>query len=391
MPKGRRAAGEGSISQRKDGLWRARLRYTDPITDLPAVVDLYGRTQAEVVDKLWGARRRIRRGDDAKPERVSLSTYLEWWLNNVAATTVRPATLRLYSGVIRNHLNPSAIAEVPISQLRPAAIAAIASKSPTRARVIAIAVLRQALDEAVRLHLLERNPAAGLRVPRVEQREMRVLSQEQAQAFLEAARGDRYYALFALALFTGLRQGELLGLRWADLDVERGRLTVSRSLSQQSLDAQPTKTRGSRRSIDLGPEALAVLLEHRERYGVGEWIFRDSGGSPVRASNLLRRSFRPALERAGITPPIRFHDLRHTAATLMLAAGVHPKVVSERLGHASIAITMDIYSHVQPSMGRAAAETLERLLSAGHAQGGSGGGSGAKTGPSTKRTTRRKP
>ncbi len=382
MPKGRRVAGEGSIRQRKDGIWRARLRFTDPITDLPAVADLYGRTRGEVVDKLWSARRRIQQGHDAKPERVTLAEYLVWWLENVAKPSVRATTYRSYEGIVRNHLAPSKIAAVPIAQLRPAAIQAVlgAPKTPTRAYALAIGVLRQALDRAVELHLLERNPAAGLKPPRVERREMRVLSREQVRAFLAAAREDRYYALYALALFTGLRQGELLGLRWSDVDVAHGRLTVARSLSQQSLTLQPTKTRSSRRIVDLGPAALQALREHRERYGDGERVFTDTSGSPVRASNLIRRSFHPALERAGIKAagkpsPIRFHDLRHTSATLMLSAGVHPKIVSERLGHASTTITMDVYSHVQPSMQRAAAKALERLISsAGQEHGGKGGG-----------------
>ncbi len=396
MPKGRRVAGEGSIRQRKDGIWRARLRFTDPITDLPNTVDLYGRTQAEVVDKLWLARQRIRRGDDAKPERVTLADYLAWWLENIAKPSVRPTTYRSYEGVIRNHLAPTKIAGVQIAQLRPAAIQAVlaASKTPTRACALAIGVLRQALDRAVDLHLLERNPAAGLKPPRVEHREMRVLSRDQVQAFLAAARADRYYALYALALFTGLRQGELLGLRWSDVDVVHGRLTVARTLSQQSLTAQPTKTRSSRRVVDLGPAALEALREHRARYAIGERVFTDTGGSPVRASNLIRRSFHPALERAGIkrageASPIRFHDLRHTSATLMLQAGVHPKIVSERLGHASTMITMDVYSHVQPSMQRAAAKALERLItagqSAGQEHGGKRGGRTAKPAARKKR------
>ncbi len=395
MPKGRRVAGEGSISQRKDGIWRARLCFTDPITDLPAVVDLYGRTRAAAVDKLWAARQRIRRGDDAKPERVTLADYLSWWLENIAKPTVRATTYRSYEGAVRNHLAPLPIAGVQIAQLRPAAIQAVlaASKTPTRAYALAIGVLRQALDRAVELHLIERNPAAGLKPPRIEHREMRVLSRDQVQAFLAAARADRYYALYALALFTGLRQGELLGLRWSDVDVTHGRLTVARTLSQQSLTAQPTKTRTSRRVVDLGPAAIEALREHKERYAIGERVFSDSTGSPVRASNLIRRSFHPALERAGIKregepSPIRFHDLRHTSATLMLQAGVHPKIVSERLGHASTTITMDVYSHVQPSMQRAAAKALERLITAGQSAGqeyrGKRRGSGAKSGTRKK-------
>ncbi len=381
MPKGRRVAGEGSVRQRKDGIWRARLRFTDPITDLPNTVDLYGRTQAEVVDKLWAARQRIRRGDDAKPERVTLADYLAWWLQNIAKPSVRPATYRSYEGVVRNHLAPSKIAGVQIAQLRPAAIQAVlaAPKTPTRAYALAIGVLRQALDRAVELHLLERNPAAGLKPPRIEHREMRVLSREQVRAFLGAALADRYYALYALALFTGMRQGELLGLRWSDVDVAHGRLTVARTLSQQSLTAQATKTRSSRRVVDLGPAALEALREHKERSAIGERVFTDTAGSPVRASNLIRRSFHPVLERAGIKrvgepSPIRFHDLRHTSATLMLQAGVHPKIVSERLGHASTTITMDVYSHVQPSMQRAAAKALERLIAAGKSAGQEHGG-----------------
>jgi integrase len=196
---------------------------------------------------------------------------------------------------------------------------------------------------------------------------MRVLAPEQVNVLLTAALEDRFHALYVLAVTTGLRQGELLGLQWEDVDLASAVLHIRRALQEVAgrLWLDEPKTAKARRTVDLPAVAVAALREHGDRMlaeaHLREFVFCDSQGGPVRKSNLIRRSFLPLLKRAGL-PRIRFHDLRHTAATLLLLQGVHPKVVQERLGHSQISITLDTYSHVLPSMGREAAAKLDALL-----------------------------
>jgi integrase len=200
---------------------------------------------------------------------------------------------------------------------------------------------------------------------------MRVLSVAQVVALLKAAKGTRFEALYVLAVTTGLRQGELLGLQWEDIDFTGAKAHIRHGLQQlgdRRWLAEP-KTARARRVVNLPAMAVAALRSHR-RHMLAEGhphglVFCDTRGGSVRKSNLVRRSFKPILERAEL-PPIRFHDLRHTAATLLFKQGVHPRVVQELLGHAQIAVTLDTYSHVLPSMGRAAVEKIDNLL--GHAK-----------------------
>jgi integrase len=199
--------------------------------------------------------------------------------------------------------------------------------------------------------------------PTGQRREFDTFTAGQVRRFLKAVRGDRLEALYVLAITTGMRQGELLGLRWQDVDVERRRLQLVRQL----------KTRQSRRAVVLSELAVTALVEHRqrqaaerERQGAG-WeerglVFPNTVGGPLDPHNLRQRSFFPLLERAGL-PRIRFHDLRHSCATLLLSEGVHPKIVSDLLGHSQIGITLDLYSHVTATMQAVAAEAMGRLLS----------------------------
>jgi integrase len=198
---------------------------------------------------------------------------------------------------------------------------------------------------------------------------MRTFGAAQVRQLLDAARGDRLEALFVLAVSTGMRQGELLGLQWEDLDFDHGTVQIRHQLQEVAgrLALVEPKTARSRRRVDLPAVAVLTLLEHRERMrvagrSIGEgYVFIDTEGGPIRKSNLRRRSFRLLLDRAKL-PLLRFHDLRHTAATLHLAGGTHPKVVQEMLGHSTISMTLDTYSHVVPSMQKEAAATMNRLL-----------------------------
>ena len=237
-------------------------------------------------------------------------------------------------------------------------------------------LIREALHHAVRWRLLAVNPADAVTPPRVERREMSVLSPAQAVALLVQARGTEFEAPITTALYSGLRLGELRGLRWRDLDLDTGRLSVIQSLQKVpggGVVARQPKTHRSRRSVSVPAALVGVLREHRHsqveaRLVAGDaWedadlVFTDALGRPL-SETRLRWAFWRLLREAGL-PRIRLHDLRHTMATLMLAAGEHPKVVSERLGHSTVSITLDTYSHVLPGLQAAAAERLAVTLGA---------------------------
>ena len=217
--------------------------------------------------------------------------------------------------------------------------------------------------------------AARLKLPRITREEIDPLTEEQSRQLLEAARGERLEALYVLALSTGMRQGELLALKWEDVDHEGGRLRVRRTLTHadKAIVLGEPKTKNSRRTIRLTKGTVSALqadlsrqLEEMERMGSlyqpGGLIFATEAGTIINPSNLRNRSFKPLLKRAGL-PEIRFHDLRHTCATLLLSKNVNPKVVSEMLWHSSISITLDIYSHLLPDMQEKSVVALKELLS----------------------------
>ena len=241
------------------------------------------------------------------------------------------------------------------------------SVSP-RMRQIVHAVLSRALKQAVRMRTIPLNPCNAVDRPRAPRREMTALDAGQVKKLFETARGDPLEALYVTAVGTGARLGELLGLKWVDIDFESKTVSIQRTLLDLNgrLEVGDTKTPRSRRRIDLPDFVVTALKNHRLRSPAQPhptaWVFSDANGGPLRKSNFTRRSFRPLLKKAGL-PPIRFHDLRHTAASLLFAEGVHPKVVQERLGHATIAITLDTYSHVIPTMQKEAATQLDALLS----------------------------
>jgi integrase len=211
--------------------------------------------------------------------------------------------------------------------------------------------------------------------PRGDPLDVQPLSPQEAERFLHAVSGDRLEALYTLAITTGMRQGELLALRWRDVDLERRSIRVTGSLQYipgQGLRLSQPKTRKSRRHVLLTEVALASLRRHgaaqsaeRSRRGIGwqelDFVFASRGGRPLYATNVIKRSFPRILKSAGLRQ-IRFHDLRHTTATLLLDQGVHPKIVSEMLGHSSIGITLDLYSHATPTMQETAISALDRLL-----------------------------
>ena len=369
----RRGNGEGSIYRKSNGRWCASLTVGYDENGKRRRRYIYGRTKTEVAEKLARTKVDALNGMLAEPTNQALSAYLDQWLENCHRPNIRESTYICYSSVIRNHINPH-IGGVRLSKLRPTHVQGLHSAlqrnsvSP-RMRQIVHDVLSRALKQAVRMGTIPVNPCNAVDRPRVPRREMTALDAGQVKKLFETARGDPLEGLYVTAIGTGARLGELLGLKWADIDFESKTISIQRTLRDLNgrLEAGEPKTARSRRRIDLPDFVVTALKSHRLRSPAQPhptaWVFSDAKGGPLRKSNFTRRSFRPLLKKAGL-PPIRFHDLRHTAASLLFAQGVHPKVVQERLGHATIAITLDTYSHVIPTMQKEAATQLDALLSA---------------------------
>jgi integrase len=374
----RRGNREGSVRQRPGGRWEARYSYVDQGGQLHRR-SLYGTTEPEARRKLRAALRAIDDGTlaTAKPS-DTVGAYLAEWHASIRGT-VRPSTWQRYGDHVRLHLTPT-LGRVKLTALTPSqcqrAYAALLDRGLAPGTVKrAHATLRRALNQAVRWRVLAVNPAAMAEPPRLVRRDMTTLDAAQARALLDAASDDRLEALWVLALTTGMRRGELLALRWRDVDLDAGYLTVTgtvaRAPGEGMVRAEP-KTARSRRRVELSRAAVVALrrrhaLSIEERFAAANlWQDRDVVLSTVLGGYLdftsLAEAFRELLARADL-PPIRFHDLRHTAATLMLARGVHPKIASEMLGHSTVAITLDLYSHVSPSMQQQAAAAMDSVLS----------------------------
>ena len=339
----------------------------------------YGKTKAEALSKLKKAMGDQDRGLTIVSERQTVEQFLTHWLE-VVRSTVKDATYANYETYVRVHAAPE-LGKVKLAHLTAQHLQALYAKklkqglSSTSVAHLH-AVMHRALHQALRWGAVATNVAEAAEPPRRRRIEFRTLNPEEARCFLEAAKEDRFEALFVLALTSGLREGELLALRWKDIDFESKSLqvmqTVRRSRIQKALIFSEPKTDRSRRRVILADVALAALRRHRltqleERLKAGSlWedndlVFANQVGKPVEAGNMLHRYFWPLLERAGL-PRIRFHDLRHSAATLLMSRGIHPKVVSEMLGHSQISITMDLYSHVLPTMQGEAAAAMEAII-----------------------------
>lgn len=373
---GKRGNGEGSISRRGGGGWMGQ--YTVHAAGGKKRRTVYGKTRAEVAKKL--ARALADREDglvfDAGGQTVG--GYLDRWLADSVKGSVRPKTFESYEWLVRKHITP-ALGSVKLSSLGAAHLQGLyrskldAGLSARTVRYVH-AVMHRALKQALRWGLVPRNVSEAVDPPKLQRKEIRPLSCGEARRLLEAARGDRLEALYVLAVHCGLRQGELLGLRWEDIDLEAATLQVRRVLTTAKEGPKFTapKTARSRRTARLNRPVVETLRRHHERQFeestrlADEWrdyglVFATTVGTPIHPRSLTGRSFKPLLKRAGL-PDIRFHDLRHTCATLLLSGGVHPKLVQELLGHATIAITLDTYSHVLPGMGDQTASAMEETF-----------------------------
>ena len=368
----RRANNEGSIYKRQDGRWVASVT-------LPGGTrkSFYGPTRAAVAQKLTVGLKAVQDGLPVPSDQLKVGRYLQDWLHT-AQPRLRPSTWHRYEQLIRVYALP-ALGALALSRLEPRHLERLYADGLTSGAAPATvrqlhAVLRSALGQAAQWGTVVRNVALLVRPPRLTRHDLTPLSAAQARALLDAAQAERFAALYVLAITTGMRLGELLGLCWRDVDLETGQLHVQHTMLRlpDGLKLREPKTPQSRRRIALTPQAVAALRRHRaqqamERLQIGaawadhDLVFANAIGRPVEQGNLLSRSFWPLLARAAL-PRIRFHDLRHTCATLLLQQGVHVKIVSEMLGHSNIKITLDVYSHVLPDMQTPAVDAMDRLL-----------------------------
>ncbi len=375
----RRGHGEGSIYLRSDGRWAASISLEGGKRKT-----FYGKTRKEVQEQLKTALHQQQQGMLVTAPQQKVGSFLAQWLEDVHKHTVRPRTYERYEGAIRLHLVPG-IGQYQLQKLAPQHLQKFYAKkieeglSPTT--VLGFhKVLHLALEKAVRWNLVPRNVCDAVDLPRRKRYEFQTLNQEQIHQFLAAATSHRLEALFVLALATGMRKGELMALKWQDINFSTGMLQVRRILTHMParlngkggyVEAEP-KTEGSRRSITIAPLALEKLKQHRVRqleyklkagptWRENDLVFCSSVGGHLHTSRDVFTQFKKVLNQAGL-PDIRFHDLRHSSATMLLSLGIHPKVVQEMLGHSQISMTMDIYSHVLPTMQKEAVSKLNDVL-----------------------------
>jgi integrase len=371
---------QGHIRRRAKGSWTV-------------VVDLGRHPQSAKRRQLWRSVKGTKRdaeallvhllhqretGVDAPPGRLTVAEYLQQWLDAYVRPNTAPKTLRRYEQLIRVHLAP-ALGSIQLTKLRPLHIQeaytnVVRSGRSARTALHCHRVLREALQHAVKWQLLGRNPADAVDSPRPERHEIPAVTPEAVQKLLAAAEQTSYGAMIHTAVATGLRLGELTGLRWQDIDLAGGVLSVRQTcqwLSREGFLYRQPKSYRSARPVALSPSTINRLRQHRraqleERLSVGpayldsDLVFADAVGGPCHPST-LRKAWLGITACAGMSG-FRFHDLRHAHASLLLRQGVHPKIVSERLGHSTVGITLDVYSHVTPNLQAAAAKDFDRVL-----------------------------
>jgi integrase len=368
---GRRGNNEGTIRKRSDGRWEGRVALPDGKSK-----SYYGKTRQEVARRLNQAIRDTEQGLPLPSERQTVEQFLTAWLE-IKRPKVEHNSYLVYETAVRRYIAP-VLGAIPLAKLTAQQIETMYARECEKLSPNTVQkhhnVLRQALKHAVRLGLIQRNPVDLVEPPSGKRSVIQVLTEEQSKKFLQQAQGTRLEALYWLALSTGMRQGELLGLQWSSVDLDQGIVRVVNSVKRRDgkLYLGHPKTKSSRRNIFISSSITSMLRAHRsrqedERQGYGlDWnnsldlVFPRQGGF-ILAQQTLTESFKRILRQAGL-PGIRFHDLRHTAATLLLCRGVNVKVVSEMLGHSSATMTLNVYAHVLPTMQQQAAEIMQQVL-----------------------------
>lgn len=371
----RRGKGEGSIRKRSDGTWEASIGLGTDQNGKRKRKSVYGKTKREVAEELTRLQNQKLTGMLVDDVKLTVAEYLDRWLSDSVKGATRPSTYQSYKSHVEKYIKP-AVGTIKLTKLMPLHVAGLysameADGKSARLRQMVHATIHRALKVAMKWGLVPRNVSDAVDRPQTRKIEIQPLTTDQARALLTTAAGDRLEALYVLAIGAGMRCGEMLGLQWADIDLKAGLLSVRRTLLELNgnLSFGEPKSASGKRSIRLPEVVVAALWAHKARmmqegHGANPLVFVTGNGTPYRRGDIRRFSWLPLLKRAGL-PTIRFHDLRHTSATLLLGAGIHPKIVQERLGHSTILLTMNTYSHVLPSMQDDAALKLESAMAIG--------------------------
>jgi len=378
----RRANGEGSIRKRADGRWEGR--YTaghNPETGKQIFKNVLGKTQAEVKQKLKDAIAKCERLDFIRSESITVGEWLDTWHENFVRTTMRPSTIANYETLIRVHIKPH-LGSVKLRDLSPLMLQKLYAKLMRSGRVdrpeaknqskgLSAKTIRNihtvifsACEKAIVERLLIGNPAHGCQLPPKEHREMKTIPPEKIGVFLDEARKSGVLEMYCFELATGLRRGELFGLKWSDIDFSTGSIFIQRQVQRIEGKVVETslKTKNAYRSVMVSKEILDMLTQMRERtVAKSEYVFPSPTGGILEPGS-QRKLLQRVLKRAGLEE-IRFHDLRHTFAMLALQNGVDVKTLSGMLGHYSTAFTLDVYGHVSAQMQADAAQKMGGFIS----------------------------
>jgi integrase len=375
---------KGSIKQRGDSFQiRVSLGKDSATGKYTSHFETFHGNMTEARKRLRELLTELDKGIFVRPGKSTLEEYLKTWLNDYCKPNLSPRTCELYEYMCNYHIKPT-LGKIPLTDLRPAHLQHLYSEkqsSGLSGRTVQLmhVTIHKALKNAVNAGLLSQNPADRVDKPKIQRREMKTLNERELHIFLEMARSTDYYALFYIYLFTGMRRSEAIALRWQDVDLLLCQLNVTRSMQYlynvpggSHVGFKQPKTQKSRRVIALSPSTVAVLREHSEAQNKqrqllelppakdSDLVFSHWNGSPFLPDSITH-AWVKLVRRCGLRG-IRLHDARHTHASLMLKQGVSPKVISERLGHAGVAITLDLYAHTTPGMQQAAADKFDDIV-----------------------------
>lgn len=368
----------GQIIEKSKGVWLIRVQNRLANGKRKSVAKQVRGTKKDAEKFLTAWLRDMDKGIFVEPSTLTANDYFDRWLEAAARPRVSQRTADGYAGLLKRYVRES-LGEKKLENIQPLDIQKVYAQMLQKglsARIVrhTHSALHNALKQAVKWGLLQRNPAEYVELPKVQHTERRVLIPDEAIAFIEVADEMKHGLIFEFALLSGMRPEEYLALKWSDLDFERGTAQVRRALVRHnnSWSFEETKTARSRRTVSLPQQLFLKLKAHKrkqaeQRLRIGSlWhahdlVFCSETGTPHSIPNLTYRYFRPILEKAGL-PQIRLYDLRHSHATLLLLADENPKIVAERLGHSTVVLTLDTYSHVLPTMQQQTTVKLTKLL-----------------------------
>ncbi len=324
------------------------------------------RLKKDAEKRLQARESEIAAGIYGKLEEITFQDFAKLWLEDYASLNVRARTLDDYSQVVRVHLLPF-FGTMPLSSITPGKVqeylaGKIRSGLSPRTVEKTLTVLKMMFKQGEICGYLSDNPGRFVQAPRKEHREMDFLNPEEIRRLLDAT-SPEYYPLFATAIFTGARQGELIGLQWGDIDFDRALIFIRRTFDQKHGYGPPKSAMG-RRTINMTQELISILKEHKAEQAFAQsdgLVFPNRAGNPISCQNMVTREFYPALDRAGLRR-VRFHDLRHTFASLLVHLGASPKYIQAQLGHGSISVTMDVYAHLLPETAAGVTEQFDDLV-----------------------------